>query len=71
MTTPAEYETKPCSFSDCPGKMVLTMRAVSGGTHPSPGWVCGKNPDHVEWVFGLAMRTGRQSAKINTTLMFI
>ena len=21
-----------------------------------PGWVCGKNPDHVEWVFGLDVK---------------
>ena len=54
MPAPAEYSTKPCSFPDCAGTMVLTMRAVSvDGTHPRPGWMCGKNPDHVEWVFGL------------------
>ena len=49
-----EGADKPCSFSGCTGTMVLTTRAVIvGGTNPRPGWVCGKNPDHVEWVFGL------------------
>ena len=57
MPDPAEYDTKPCSVPGCSGKMVLTMRAVSvGGTNPRPGWVCGKNPDHVEWVFGLDVK---------------
>ena len=53
----AEYEIKPCSFPACPGKMVFTIRAMSaGGTNPRPDWMCGKNPDHVEWVFGLNVR---------------
>lgn len=58
MTTAAEYDTKPGSVPGCPGTMVLTMRAVSvGGTNPRwPGWVCEKNPDHIEWVFGLDVK---------------
>ena len=51
---PAEYAVKPCSVPGCPGTMVYTKRAVAvGGTKPRPGWMCAKNPDHVEWVFGL------------------
>ena len=46
--TPTEY---------CTGTMVYSLRAMSvRGTTPRPGWVCGKNPDHVEWVFGLDVK---------------
>jgi len=51
-----EY-AKLCSFPGCPGTMVYSLRAViTGGTKRRPGWVCGKNPDHIEWVFGLDVK---------------
>ena len=55
MPDPAEYEIKPCTVPGCPGTMVLSMRAVPvGGSKRRPGWLCGKNQTHIEWVFGLA-----------------
>ncbi len=54
MAALTEYETKPCTMPGCDDTMVLTMRGISvGGTTPRPGWLCGKNPEHVEWVFGM------------------
>ena len=57
---PSDYESKPCTVDGCGGRMVYTVRVVSPRPEPAPGeftplgvprrgWICDRNPDHLEY----------------------